>query len=164
SGPHVYFDETVEQPGSSRGDRLIAHKLTQVVQQRKATEDRRPTVSQRGEASEVEAERVSEAIVASGFSNADASLPREVTAVHIHRQVARDEAGDKGTKPGSATSQTSTLTAQEKQKLDNAGKLIEKASKNRTSAAEALKKYASVAPGKMTALKTSFAACGQLYA
>jgi hypothetical protein len=56
TGSDVYFAAGEYEPGSSGGQRLLAHELTHVVQQRGATSSGPLAVSQPGDALEVEAE------------------------------------------------------------------------------------------------------------
>jgi hypothetical protein len=59
-GPDLFFAEGEHRPGTADGDRLIAHELTHVVQQRGAPTDGPLTVSQPGDASEREADRAAD--------------------------------------------------------------------------------------------------------
>ena len=56
TGTDVYFGEGEYRPGTSDGDKLLAHELTHVVQQRGAPTTGPLTVSEPGDALEVEAE------------------------------------------------------------------------------------------------------------
>ncbi|MEW6583573.1 MAG: DUF4157 domain-containing protein [Actinomycetota bacterium] len=60
TGSDVYFAKGEYQPGSSAGDRLLAHELTHVVQQRGAPVTGPLTVSQPGDTHEVEAEKAAD--------------------------------------------------------------------------------------------------------
>lgn len=57
TGSDIYFAKGEYQPGTSAGDRLLAHELTHVVQQRGAPTTGPLVVSQPGDALEVEAEQ-----------------------------------------------------------------------------------------------------------
>ena len=59
TGSDVYFGKGEYSPGSSDGDKLIAHELTHVVQQRGAATSGPLQVSKPGEPLEVEADRAS---------------------------------------------------------------------------------------------------------
>jgi hypothetical protein len=59
TGSDVYFAKGEYQPGSSEGNRLLAHELSHVVQQRGAPTDGPLTVSQPADALETEAEQAS---------------------------------------------------------------------------------------------------------
>jgi hypothetical protein len=59
TGSDVYFAEGEYRPGSPSGDELVAHELTHVVQQRGASTTGPLTVSEPGDAAELEAEAVS---------------------------------------------------------------------------------------------------------
>lgn len=59
TGSDVYFAKGEYNPGSSEGDRLLAHELSHVVQQRGAPTSGPLQVSQPGDALEVEAEQAS---------------------------------------------------------------------------------------------------------
>ena len=62
TGSDVYFAKGEYQPGSSEGNRLLAHELSHVVQQRGAPTEGPMTVSQPGEALENEADQASRGI------------------------------------------------------------------------------------------------------
>ena len=62
TGTDVYFAQGEYNPGSSEGDRLIAHELAHVVQQRGAGASGPLTVSQPGDAIEREADDVADRI------------------------------------------------------------------------------------------------------
>ena len=62
TGTDVYFAKGEYNPGSSDGDRLIAHELAHVVQQRGAASSGPLTVSQPGDAIEREADSVADRI------------------------------------------------------------------------------------------------------
>jgi hypothetical protein len=62
TGTDVYFAKGEYNPGSSDGDRLIAHELAHVVQQRGAPNSGPLTVSQPGDALETEADTVADSI------------------------------------------------------------------------------------------------------
>jgi hypothetical protein len=59
TGSDVYFAEGEHRPGTGEGDRLLAHELTHVVQQRGAPTSGPLTVSDPGDALEQEAEAAS---------------------------------------------------------------------------------------------------------
>lgn len=63
TGSDVYFARGEYRPGSSEGDRLLAHELSHVVQQRGAPTSGPLTVSQPGEALEVEADRTADELL-----------------------------------------------------------------------------------------------------
>ena len=60
TGTDVYFAKGEYNPGSPDGDRLIAHELAHVVQQRGAPSSGPLTVSQPGDAMETEADSVAD--------------------------------------------------------------------------------------------------------
>ena len=62
TGTDVYFAKGEYNPGSAEGDRLLAHELAHVVQQRGAASSGPLTVSQPGDALETEADDVAESI------------------------------------------------------------------------------------------------------
>jgi uncharacterized protein DUF4157 len=62
TGTDVYFSKGSYNPGSADGDRLIAHELAHVVQQRGAVSSGPLTVSQPGDALETEADSVADSI------------------------------------------------------------------------------------------------------
>jgi hypothetical protein len=59
-GRDVFFAEGQHRPGTAEGDRLLAHELTHVAQQRGAPEAGGLTVSQPGDALEREADRAAD--------------------------------------------------------------------------------------------------------
>ncbi len=59
-GRDVFFAEGQHRPGTADGDRLLAHELTHVAQQRGAPEGGGLTVSQPGDALEREADRAAD--------------------------------------------------------------------------------------------------------
>ncbi len=62
TGTDVYFAKGEYNPGSADGDRLIAHELAHVVQQRGAANTGPLTVSEPGDALETEADSVADSI------------------------------------------------------------------------------------------------------
>ena len=62
TGADIYFASGEYTPGSSSGQGLLAHELAHVVQQRGAPASGSLTVSQPGDAMELEAQRASAAI------------------------------------------------------------------------------------------------------
>lgn len=62
TGSDVYFAKGEYSPGSADGDRLIAHELAHVVQQRGAAAGGPLTVSEPGDALETEADTVADSI------------------------------------------------------------------------------------------------------
>jgi len=62
TGTDVYFAKGEYNPGSAEGDRLIAHELAHVVQQRGAAQGGPLTVSQPGDTMETEADAVADQI------------------------------------------------------------------------------------------------------
>jgi hypothetical protein len=62
TGTDVYFAKGEYNPGSASGDKLIAHELAHVVQQRGAPSGGPLTVSQPGDAMETEADSVADSI------------------------------------------------------------------------------------------------------
>ena len=62
TGTDVYFAKGEYNPGSADGDRLIAHELAHVVQQRGAANTGPLTVSKPGDALETEADSVADSI------------------------------------------------------------------------------------------------------
>jgi hypothetical protein len=62
TGTDVYFSKGQYSPGSADGDRLIAHELAHVVQQRGAANSGPLTVSQPGDALEREADSVADQV------------------------------------------------------------------------------------------------------
>jgi hypothetical protein len=62
TGTDVYFAKGQYSPGSADGDRLLAHELAHVVQQRGAASSGPLTVSEPGDALESEADSVADQI------------------------------------------------------------------------------------------------------
>ncbi len=69
TGTDVYFAKGEYSPGSADGDRLIAHELAHVVQQRGAASSGPLTVSQPGDALETEADSVADSSSAAECSH-----------------------------------------------------------------------------------------------
>jgi hypothetical protein len=63
TGSDLYFAKGEYSPGSSGGDRLLAHELSHVVQQRGAPSSGPLTVSEPGEPLEVEADRAADELL-----------------------------------------------------------------------------------------------------
>ena len=63
TGSDVYFARGEYRPGTSGGDRLLAHELSHVVQQRGAPTSGPLVVSQPGDAYEVEADRAADELL-----------------------------------------------------------------------------------------------------
>jgi Domain of unknown function (DUF4157) len=70
TGSDVFFESGKYDPGSSEGQKLLAHELTHVSQQRGAAPASEMTVSDPGDASEVEAKSVAESVSAAAPSAA----------------------------------------------------------------------------------------------
>jgi hypothetical protein len=64
TGSDVYFAQGEYKPGTSDGDKLLAHELTHVVQQRGAPTSGPMTVSQPGDAMETHADAVADELSA----------------------------------------------------------------------------------------------------
>jgi hypothetical protein len=62
TGTDVYFAKGEYNPGSAAGDKLIAHELAHVVQQRGAAQGGPLSVSQPGDAMETEADHVADRV------------------------------------------------------------------------------------------------------
>jgi hypothetical protein len=65
TGTDVYFAKGEYSPGSAAGDKLIAHELAHVVQQRGAAQGGPLNVSQPGDAMETEADHVADRVAGS---------------------------------------------------------------------------------------------------
>ena len=63
TGSDVYFASGEYRPGSSDGDRLLAHELSHVVQQRGAPTSGPLVVSQPGDTQELEADRATDELL-----------------------------------------------------------------------------------------------------
>ena len=63
TGSDVYFGKDQYKPGTSDGDKLIAHELAHVVQQRGAANTGPLTVSQPGDDLETEADTVADSLL-----------------------------------------------------------------------------------------------------
>ncbi|HEV8572894.1 MAG TPA: DUF4157 domain-containing protein [Actinomycetota bacterium] len=75
TGQDIFFRSGEYQPGSGDGDKLLAHELTHVVQQRNAPPAQKLEVSDPGDASEQQASAVADRVTAR--SDAGASVGRE---------------------------------------------------------------------------------------
>ncbi len=76
TGSDVFFQSGKYDPGSSEGQKLLAHELTHVAQQRGASPTSEMTVSDPGDASEVEAKAVADQV-----SSAQPSAPQTSATV-----------------------------------------------------------------------------------
>src|SRR4030095_15672037 len=65
TGRDIYFAKGTYQPGTTEGDRLLAHELTHTVQQSEASASAADkAVSEPGDQLEIEAERTADQVVA----------------------------------------------------------------------------------------------------
>ncbi|MGZ5442172.1 MAG: eCIS core domain-containing protein [Thermoanaerobaculia bacterium] len=94
-GNDIVFDDRRYEPSSTEGRRLLAHELTHVVQQSPVDDvsRRANTISDPGEASEIEADRIAGQIVGSASPVPAISEQRSVRAVPLQRQPRRGQAG-----------------------------------------------------------------------
>jgi outer membrane protein OmpA-like peptidoglycan-associated protein len=88
-GSDVYFAAGEYRPGTSHGESLLTHELTHVAQQRGASAAGDLTVSDPGDALEVEAEHVAQGVAAgkSPGGRAVARAPLRASRAHIQRQA-----------------------------------------------------------------------------
>jgi hypothetical protein len=98
TGSDVFFKSGSYDPGSSPGRKLLAHELTHVAQQRGAAPASELTVSEPGDAAEVEAGEVADKISSAppSASPAPATVSRaaeeeELQTSRVDRQTAPDE-------------------------------------------------------------------------
>ena len=98
TGSDVFFQSGRYDPGSSAGQKLLAHELTHVAQQRGAAPASEMTVSDPGDASEVEATSVAEKISSAppsagqvGATVSRAAEEEELQASRIDRQAPEEE-------------------------------------------------------------------------
>ena len=99
TGTDVYFAKGEYNPGSADGDRLIAHELAHVVQQRGAASSGPLTVSQPGDALETEADAVADSI--------DLSVRDDDPDGRLRlRRPPRDGRGRSGSRPTTPTRPT----------------------------------------------------------
>ncbi len=91
TGQDVFFRKGVYDPGSSSGDKLLAHELTHVVQQGNAPAKlagKKMNVSEPGDAGEQEADRVADTIASpAGVSRQE----NDELQTSVHRQYYEDE-------------------------------------------------------------------------
>jgi hypothetical protein len=89
-GQDIYFGAGAYDPGSQSGQRLIAHEVAHTVQQRGSSSgvQASKSVSQPGDAHEVEADAFADAFVAGGTSPLTSSAPSSIA----HRD-AKDDSG-----------------------------------------------------------------------
>jgi Domain of unknown function (DUF4157) len=83
TGRDVFFRQGEYNPGSSAGRELLAHELTHVVQQNGDGIQRKMTVSEPGDAYEVEADRVAQAVMRQEYAPA---ADRDALAFEKERQ------------------------------------------------------------------------------
>ena len=98
TGSDVFFQSGKYDPASSEGHKLLAHELTHVAQQRGARPTSEMTVSDPGDASEVEATAVADRISStqSSASQTSATVSRaaeeeELQTSRVDRQAADEE-------------------------------------------------------------------------
>jgi hypothetical protein len=97
TGSDVFFQSGKYEPQSSAGQKLLAHELTHVSQQRGAPRASQLTVSDPGDASEVEATGIAESVSsASPASQPTAAVSRaaeeeELQASRVDREAAPEE-------------------------------------------------------------------------
>jgi hypothetical protein len=89
TGQDIFFRSGEYQPGSGEGDKLLAHELTHVVQQRGAPPAQKLEVSDPGDASERQASAVADRVTAP--SGAGPSVSREQEEEGAMRQEAPEE-------------------------------------------------------------------------
>ncbi|MSP59637.1 MAG: DUF4157 domain-containing protein [Myxococcales bacterium] len=90
TGQDVHFGAGQYQPGSREGDRLIAHELVHTVQQRgsngHAAAQHKPSVSQPGDAAELEADRIADAVVDGDAKAGSATVSASAASATLHRK------------------------------------------------------------------------------
>ncbi|MGH2681627.1 MAG: DUF4157 domain-containing protein [Actinomycetota bacterium] len=89
TGQDIFFRSGEYQPGSGEGDKLLAHELTHVVQQRGAPPAQQLEVSDPGDASEQQASAVAESVTAR--SEAGPAVGREAEEEGAMRVAAPEE-------------------------------------------------------------------------
>ena len=97
-GTHIHFAPGQYQPGTPEGDRLIAHELTHVVQQKNAQASGKPEVAASTSPAEQQAEQVASAVAAGEQAPAVAPGSAAADAVHlgeagVHRGIELEAAG-----------------------------------------------------------------------
>ena len=96
TGSDIFFRGGKYSPGGSEGEKLLAHELTHVTQQRGAPTSGGMTVSSPGDASELEARRVADRAT-SGAAPASAGVARQEeeeemqASPHLDRQEEEEE-------------------------------------------------------------------------
>jgi hypothetical protein len=95
TGTDIFFRSGSYNPGSSDGQKLLAHELTHVVQQRNAPPPSEMTVSSPDDASEIEAAQVADSVSASTetapVSRAAVEEEEPLQASFIDRQMEEEE-------------------------------------------------------------------------
>jgi hypothetical protein len=94
TGADVFFQSGKYDPGSSEGQKLLAHELTHVAQQRGAAPTSELTVSDPGDASEVEAKAIAEQVSSAQPSASQASATVSRAAEEEELQTSRVERQD----------------------------------------------------------------------
>jgi hypothetical protein len=103
TGSDIYFARGRYAPGSSDGDRLLAHELTHVAQQSEAPASGPLTVSRRGDRFEIEADQASRGgLGALGVDRAPASPPGRLTTAVLQRDGPEAGVADPGVELGDA--------------------------------------------------------------
>lgn len=91
TGSDVFFQSGKYDPGSSEGQKLLAHELTHVAQQRGAAPAAEMTVSDPGDASEVEASSVADKVTAAPAPVSRQAEEEEVATSRIDREGPAEE-------------------------------------------------------------------------
>src|SRR4051794_10078023 len=90
TGSDVFFQQGKYEPGSSAGEKLLAHELTHVTQQRGATRSADMTISDPGDASEVEASAIADR-VSSTTASSPSPAPGAGAGATVSRAGEEDE-------------------------------------------------------------------------
>lgn len=149
-GNDIHFAEGQYDPGSESGQRLLAHEVAHTVQQRggAATRQHKLAVSSASDGFELEADRAAEAML----TGAPAPLTSTTGGV-----VARKEA------PAKPAGTARPLTAEDKNHLANAAKLLAAAHKNLATVQGALKTYGKEAPELLSTIKGNYDSLAGVY-
>jgi hypothetical protein len=100
TGSDVFFQSGKYDPSSSAGQKLLAHELTHVSQQRGATPTSDMTVSEPGDASEVEATSIADKVSSAPSSTSQQTATVSRAAEEEELQTSRlDRAGAEEEEP-----------------------------------------------------------------
>jgi hypothetical protein len=109
-GQDIHFSQGAYQPGTREGDRLIAHELVHTVQQgpEAVSPQYKLEVSEPGDAAELEADRIADAVVAGGTVGGSVDRPAAQPVRAARKALMRDKKEGPAAPPKEAKTQAGT--------------------------------------------------------